>query len=93
MSLQLSERTLRRRLAEEGTSLGALLDEVREKLAEELLVTGGSPVAQVAQRLGYLELSSFSQAFRRWKGMGPQAYRSSVEQTFREARRGSLSAQ
>jgi AraC-like DNA-binding protein len=56
-------------------SFRGLLDEIREQLAEELLVTGGLPVAEVAGRLGYLEVSSFSQAFRRWKGVGPRAYR------------------
>lgn len=74
-ALHMSERTLRRRLAEEGVSFRGLLDEIRERLAEEMLVTGGLSVAEVAERLGYLEVSSFSQAFRRWKGVGPRAYR------------------
>ena len=74
-TLNMSDRTLRRRLAGEGVSFRGLLDEIREQLAEELLVTGGLPVAEVAERLGYLEVSSFSQAFRRWKGVGPRAYR------------------
>ncbi|WP_406861476.1 AraC family transcriptional regulator [Streptomyces sp. HUAS MG47] len=73
--LHMSERTLRRRLAGEGVSFRGLLDGIREQLAEELLVDGGLPVAEVAQRLGYAEVSSFSQAFRRWKGMSPRAYR------------------
>ncbi|MBV9871394.1 MAG: AraC family transcriptional regulator [Frankiaceae bacterium] len=74
-ALHLSSRTLRERLAAEGTSFRALLDEVRERLAEEMLIVGGLTVAQTAERLGYVELSSFSQAFRRWKGMGPRDYR------------------
>ena len=74
-ALHMSDRTLRRRLASEGVSFRALLDEIREQLAEELLVTGGLSVAEVAERLGYVEVSSFSQAFRRWKGVGPRAYR------------------
>lgn len=73
--LFVSERTLRHRLAGEGTSYRALLDEVRERIAEEMLVTRGLPVTEIAHRLGYVEVSSFSQAFRRWKGMGPRAYR------------------
>ncbi len=73
-ALHLSDRTLRHQLASEGTSFRQLLAEVRERLAEELLVTGGLPVAEVARRLGYAEVSSFSQAFRRWKGVGPRAY-------------------
>jgi len=74
-ALHMSDRTLRRRLADEGVSFRALLDEIREQLAEELLITGGLTVAEVADRLGYVEVSSFSQAFRRWKGVGPRAYR------------------
>jgi len=77
-ALHLSERTLRRRLAEEQVSYRALIDEFREQLAEELLVGGGLRVAEVAQRLGYVEVSSFSQAFRRWKGVGPREYRARV---------------
>jgi AraC-like DNA-binding protein len=73
--LHVSDRTLRHRLAAEGTSFRALLDEAREYMAEELLVSGGLTVAETAQRLGYVEVSSFSQAFRRWKGVGPRAYR------------------
>lgn len=74
--LHISGRTLRKRLAAEGTSFRRLLDEVREHLAEELLITAGLPVEQIACRLGYVEVSSFSQAFRRWKGMGPREFRS-----------------
>ncbi len=74
-ALHMSERTLRRRLAEEGVTFRGLLDEIREQLAEEFLITGGLSVAEVAQRLGYVEVSSFSQAFRRWKSVGPREFR------------------
>lgn len=80
MTLHMSGRTLRHRLAAEGTSFRALLDEVRERLAEEMLVMGGLTAAEVAARLGYVEVSSFSQAFRRWKGVGPRAYRAQQPQ-------------
>ena len=73
-TLGLGVRTLQRRLADEGTTYRALLDEVREQLAAELLVSGGLTVTEVARRLGYVEVSSFSQAFRRWKGVGPRAF-------------------
>ena len=74
-ALHMSERTLRRRLAADGVTFRGLLDEIRAQLAEEFLVTGGMSVAEVAQRLGYVEVSSFSQAFRRWKGVGPREFR------------------
>jgi AraC-like DNA-binding protein len=73
--LHLSPRTLRRRLAEEGTSYRTLLDEVRGQLAEELLLNEQLTVEEVAQRLGYAETSSFTHAFRRWTGQGPRALR------------------
>lgn len=73
-ALHLSGRTMQRKLAAEGTSFRELLSEVRERLAEELLATG-LPVAEVARRLGYAELSSFSQAFRRWKGLNARDFR------------------
>ncbi len=67
-AVSLSERTLRRRLAAEDTSVRKLIDEVRAALAAEFLVSGSLTVAQIAAQLGYLEVSSFSQAFRRWHG-------------------------
>lgn len=74
-ALTVSERTLRRRLDDEATSYRALVDEVRETLAEELLSTGGLSVEQVARRLGYAETASFTHAFTRWKGLSPRAFR------------------
>ncbi|MGU3502475.1 AraC family transcriptional regulator ligand-binding domain-containing protein [Mycobacterium sp. C31M] len=73
--LTVSPRTLRRHLALEGASLRELQEEVREALAEELLVTDGASVADIAERLGYAQVSSFTHAFRRWKGIGPREYR------------------
>lgn len=73
--LTVSPRTLRRHLALEGVSLRVLQDEVREALAEDLLVADGLPVAEIAERLGYAQVSSFTQAFRRWKGVSPGRYR------------------
>ena len=70
-ALHLSVRTLRRRLVDEGTSFRAVLEQTREHLAEELLLTAGLSVEQVAERIGYSEASSFVQAFRRWKGLSP----------------------
>lgn len=73
--LTVSARTLRRHLAAEGVSLRVLQEEVREALAEELLLDGDRSVAEVAERLGYSQVSSFTQAFRRWKGIGPREFR------------------
>lgn len=73
-AVSLSERTLRRRLAAEGTSVRKLVDEVRAALAAEFLLSGSLSVAQIAAQLGYLEVSSFSQAFRRWHGVNARTF-------------------
>ena len=60
------------------TRVRTLQEEVREALADELLITEGLPVAEIAERLGYSQVSSFTQAFRRWKGVGPREYRQTL---------------
>ncbi len=74
-SLGVSERTLQRRLHEEGTSLHELMEGVRSELSLSLLRDSDLSVAEVAQRLGYASLAAFSRAFRRWKGVSPAAHR------------------
>lgn len=71
--LSTSVRTLRRQLAEEGTSFRELSAEVSCLLAEELLASG-MPVEDVAHRLGYATASSLTHAYRRWRGTTPGAY-------------------
>ncbi|OLR92076.1 AraC family transcriptional regulator [Actinokineospora bangkokensis] len=73
--LLVGERTLRRRLAEAGTSFRELRDEVRQALAEQLLDDGALSVADIATRLGYAEPASFIHAFTRWTGRTPGAHR------------------
>ncbi|MEQ1438949.1 AraC family transcriptional regulator [Fontimonas sp. SYSU GA230001] len=78
--LHVSVRSLRRRLDEENTSFRALLDEVRQTLAEEMLTAGHMKLAEIAARLGYTEPAAFIAAFKRWKGQSPTAYRESRRQ-------------
>jgi AraC-like DNA-binding protein len=73
--LGMSTRTLRNRLRREATSYRALVEEIREALAEELLAAGEMTIDQIAQRLGYADTSSFIAAFKRWKGVAPGGYR------------------
>ena len=73
--LNVSPRTLFRRLELEGTSFRMLVDEVREALAEEMLSVAGLNTEEVADRLGYSDPASFVRAFKRWKGQTPQAFR------------------
>lgn len=73
--LAISPQTLRRRLAEEGTSLRVIREEVLRDAAVTSLVRGDETVAELAERLGFSEPSAFSRAFRRWTGSSPGAYR------------------
>ena len=72
--LDVHPRTLRRRLADEGTSFRALLNEARSTLAVDLLCNVGLTVDEVSKRLGYTDTSTFCHAFKRWHGVPPSAY-------------------
>lgn len=75
----ITSRTLRRQLAEEGTSFVAIRDEVRVALAEEYLVVLKLSVDDTAYRLGYMSASAFITAFRRITGETPLAFRKRLE--------------
>lgn len=80
--LHMSARTLQRRLKEEGTSVRALLEDVRRARAAPLLESGQS-IAEVAYLLGYAEPSAFHHAFRRWTSETPEAFRARVRKASR----------
>jgi AraC-like DNA-binding protein len=80
-ALHVSVRTLRRQLADEGTTFRALVEETRQLLAEELLGTGRLTVEEIADRVGYAEASSFVHAFKRWKGVAPGRYAREISAT------------
>lgn len=70
-----SLRTLKRRLQEEGTTFRVLLAQARGATAETLLGDARLSLTEVAERLGFSDLSSFSQAFKRRYGVPPGTYR------------------
>ena len=70
-----STRTLRRRLAELGTSLREELDDLRCELGSRELRDGDASVEQVGRRVGFVSTKGFELAFRRWTGLSPTAYR------------------
>jgi AraC-like DNA-binding protein len=76
--LAMSERTLQRRLREEGTSFAAILDAVRSDLATRYLEERQLAVYEVAFLLGFAEPSAFFRAFRRWTGRTPAEWRAAV---------------
>jgi AraC-like DNA-binding protein len=73
--LHMTSRTLRRRLASENSSFQQVLAEVRYQLAREYLGTSNLPLAEIAVLLGYSSPGNFTNAFKRWHGSSPRAYR------------------
>jgi AraC-like DNA-binding protein len=74
----LSVRSLRRKLEAEQTSLSLLHDAVLYERARSLLAHPSLRMHEVAEALGYYEVSSFQRAFKRWSGIAPGAYRRSL---------------
>lgn len=72
--IHISTRTLKRRLSDEGTTFRALLAETRSSSAIELLNSSNLSLTEIAERLGFSDLSSFSQAFKRWHGVAPSKF-------------------
>jgi AraC-like DNA-binding protein len=73
--LNMSSRTLHRRLHEEGTSFRAVRDGRRREIALDRLQKTTRSVADIASELGYSEPSAFFRAFQGWTGMAPSTYR------------------
>ncbi len=79
--LRMSGRTFKRRLAEHGTSFRQLVEAARKAEAVRLLNTTALSVAQVAERLGYADASSFTRAFQKWTSTTPGAFRAAGTST------------
>jgi AraC-like DNA-binding protein len=75
-AIHVSPRTLKRKLADHGTSFSMIRDDVRRSRALLLLDDRTLSVGEIATRLGYSELPNFTRAFRKWTGMTPVQYRS-----------------
>jgi AraC-like DNA-binding protein len=73
--LNMTSRTLRRRLARENSSYQEILAEVRYELAREYLATSSLPMEEISQLLGYSAPANFSNAFKRWHGSSPREFR------------------
>jgi AraC-like DNA-binding protein len=73
--LCMHERTLHRRLREEGTSFQLELDAVRYDIARQLLAGSAMPIASIAETLNYSGVSALNRAFKRWTGFTPARWR------------------
>lgn len=69
--LNLTVRTLRRKLREQGIGFRSLLTNVRKELVRRYIDDPSYSVTEISFLLGYTDTSAFSRAFRRWNGTSP----------------------
>lgn len=72
--LNISVRSLRRHLAEEGTSFRQILQARRRVAIEAILSTNGARLSGLASRMSYSDSAVLSRAFKSWTGLSPRAY-------------------
>jgi len=73
--LNASERTLKRRLQEEGTTFREISNQARLDRANALIREGRLSLAQIAADLGFSEPTTFTQAYKKWTGVAPSRVR------------------
>jgi len=73
--LNLSARTLQRRLTEAGLTFQQVLEEARRELARHYLLQSSLELNEAAYLLGYESANSFFRAFRHWEGTSPGQWR------------------
>lgn len=77
--LVVSERTLQRRLAEEGMTFADLLDDARRQSAMRALTLKDTSTNDLAYQLGFASVNSFYRAFKRWTGETVERFRQSQQ--------------
>lgn len=73
-NLNIPSWTLQRRLSEQGISFKYLLEQTRQELAVHYLENENMSISELADLLGYTEISAFSRAFQRWYGLPPKKW-------------------
>ena len=73
--LNISERTLKRRLQESGQSFQQLKDNFRKRMASSYLINTDLSNSEIALLIGFCDTRQFYKTFRKWYNMTPKAYR------------------
>jgi AraC-like DNA-binding protein len=76
--LRMSARSLQRRLQGEGTSFAEVLSDLRRDRALHYLQDRRIAIGEVAFLLGFLDVTAFHRAFKRWTAKTPAEYRRSI---------------
>ena len=72
--LNLTTRSLQRKLKREGLSFRQLLDDARRSLTLQLLEENEQPLIHISGIVGFNDQSSFNRAFKRWTGLTPKQF-------------------
>ena len=70
-----SERTLNRRLKEEGASFRGIYSEAQFNWGKQLLLNSSLTIENIASELGYSDSANFRRAFKRASGMSPMTFK------------------
>lgn len=81
-ALNLSSRSLQRRLSEHGKNFSDLLQQVRLQQANYYLRHTTMSLSEITACLGYSEQSSFSNAYKAWTGQSPRQWRNFSDTQF-----------
>ena len=73
--LGMSERTLQRRITEQGSNYRALIEQARQELGRDLLSDKRNGIEEIAFLLGFEDTGSFYRVFRTWEGVTPAQWR------------------
>ena len=92
-AVNLSLRTLQRKLGQLGTSFQEIYDQSRREHCLQLIQRGQYSFGEIAYRLGFANLSAFQKAFKRWMGMAPSQYRTQLRPASLQAPDNSRSEQ
>jgi len=76
--LNMSLRSLQRKLHEEHTSFSEIYNSIRRELANEYIQDSQMSMTEIAYLLGFSEQANFSRAFRRWYGTSPSEARQNL---------------
>jgi AraC-like DNA-binding protein len=88
--LGMGERTLQRRITDEGTTFRQLLNETRHELVQQYLGDASVEITEAAFLVGYEDPNSFYRAFRSWEGKTPAEWRAANQ--LRKSKRADASA-
>ncbi len=75
VSIQIGKRTLQRKLRSLNTTFQEVLDETRSDFTKTYLLNTNLSVEQIADRIGFSEVTNFRHAFKRWTGMTIRAFK------------------